>query len=393
MNTQKNRLPLFGDVRRVVPSRSQRAGARLDRGFTLVELLVVIAIIGILVALLLPAIQAARESARRAQCLSNLHNLALAALNYHDQKKHFPVDEDYSEYPAARVDLYTGTITYNAYQGAGDPERSARKLSGAGWIVEVLPQLEEQALYDQFKPYLDQQWYRFKLGLNDDVPELRAAIQVQPEVLLCPSAGEFRGPRNDQFPFSSTGDSGVENGPAFVAVTCYKGNSGDGGFEFQPPISPVDFWTHVGSANTNTPVNCYVSGDDCYGIFWRYTYRRGGVKMREITDGTSKTFLIGEASPEDGNSPAWSSDGDWATAGVQINWDWRTAGECLDGTGSPNPGLRSCWPLMRGFRSYHPGGVNFAMADGSVRFLSDNINHLTYRALSTKSWEDLISEN
>ncbi len=346
-------------------------------GFTLVELLVVIAIIGILVALLLPAIQAAREAARRSQCSNNLHNLALATLNYEQSKKHFPVDENFDgRYPVQKVDLATGART----GVTSDPLMAARKVSGAGWIVEVLPQLELQSLYDQFSPYLDKPWYILKQGLNANVPELRTALAIQPEVLMCPS-DQLRGPRDDQYPFSDP--SQAAGAPVLVTLTCYKGNSGDGAFEPSPAQQPLGFWTY------NPLINCY-EGVDCFGIFWRYTYYRGGVKLREITDGTSKTLLIGEASPEDGNSAAWSSDGDWAVAGVALNWDWKTAGECIDGTGANNPGLRSCWPLIRGFRSYHPGGVQFALVDGSVRFLSDSIAHDTFRALSTKSSGEVI---
>jgi prepilin-type processing-associated H-X9-DG protein len=339
--------------------------------------LVVIAIIGILVALLLPAVQAARESARRASCTNNVKNLALAAINYHDQFKHFPVDEDYSEFFPQDVDLRTGARP----TVASDPLRAARKLSGAGWIVEVLPQLEEQSLYDQFMPYLDKPWHALRQGLNANVTALRQAVASQPQVLMCPS-NEFRGPRQDQFPFSAA--SQVEGAPVLVAVTCYKGNAGDGAFEPSPAQQPRGFWTY------NPLINCYI-GTDCFGIFWRYTYYKGGVEIREITDGVSKTLLVGEASPEDGNSPAWSSDGDWAITGVALNWDWRTAGECLAGGGEANPGLRSCWPLMRGFRSSHPGGVNFSFADGSVQFLTDSIEHLVYRALSTKAGEETVA--
>ena len=99
-------------------------------GFTLVELLVVIAIIGILVALLLPAIQAAREAARRSSCTNNLKNLGLAVLNHHDAMKHFPVS--------------MGLATVDTVP-AGTTQPSV------GWTVNVLPQLEEQALFDQFK--------------------------------------------------------------------------------------------------------------------------------------------------------------------------------------------------------------------------------------------------
>jgi len=169
---------------------------RLHGAFTLVELLVVIAIIGVLVALLLPAIQAAREAARRMQCANNTKNLALAALNYHDANKHFPIDEDYRNDPPDIIDLNTGK-----WLASGEPDQFIDNgtLSGAGWIVLVLPQLEEQALYDQFKPYLDKKWYQVKQGLNKDDPALRAASATQPNVLLCPS-DLFPGPRSDQYP-------------------------------------------------------------------------------------------------------------------------------------------------------------------------------------------------
>src|SRR5262249_14804087 len=108
-------------------------------GFTLVELLVVIAIIGILVALLLPAIQAAREAARRSTCTNNLKNLGLAVLNHHDAQKHFPVSEGWSDPQSDEDNIALATKPPNG-----------RKLSGKGWILAILPQLEEQALYDRF---------------------------------------------------------------------------------------------------------------------------------------------------------------------------------------------------------------------------------------------------
>jgi len=360
------------------------------RGFTLVELLVVIAIIGILVALLLPAIQAAREAARRSNCASNLRNLALAAINHHDQRGHFPIDEDYYQTGATPVRIIDlprreedGWLSFrDAY--AELPEGGP---DGAGWIARVLPYLEEQALYDIFdrdNEGFGGRWPVLRTGLNWDNPQFRAALPTQPAVLMCPS-NEYAGPRQDQYPFTGGGDTHFVGGPALVATTCYKGNAGDGQFEFDPDNPPpAGFWTY------NPPFNCY-NGTDCVGIFWRTSYYKGGVKAQQITDGMSKTFLIGESSPEDGNSAAWSSDGDWAITSVQLNWDWRTAGECL-GPNGPSPGIRTCWPKIRGFRSYHPGGAHFAFADGSVTFISDDINHLLYRAMSTREGGETISD-
>ena len=108
----------------------------------------------------------------------------------------------------------------------------------------------------------------------------------------------------------------------------------------------------------------------------------GGVKFKEVLDGTSQTLMMGEASPEDGNSPAWSSDGDWAIAGVQLNLGlMRPLARPRRAVHVP----QSCCYQQRGFRGYHPGGVMFAMVDGSVRFISDNVDHKTvFRPLATK---------
>jgi prepilin-type N-terminal cleavage/methylation domain-containing protein/prepilin-type processing-associated H-X9-DG protein len=366
------------------------------KAFTLVELLVVIAIIGVLVALLLPAVQAAREAARRASCVNNLHNLALAVLNFNDAKAHLPVDEDYysggdstSSSPGV-FDFNTSNLSdpvNTQFNAVPDPIRAAKKVSGAGWIVEVLPQLEQQALYSQFQPYLDKPWMILRQGMNANVPALRIAIQTQPDILLCPS-DDLRGPRDDQYPFST--DKQVPGGPVPIAVTHYKGNSGDGAFEEMP--KDTSGAQPYGLITYNPVLSCY-NRVDCFGLFWRTTYWRGGVKLKEISDGTSNTLLIGEASPEDGNSPAWSSDGDWAITGIELNWDWRSSGFCVGANGNPTLDLQSCWSRMRGFRSKHPSGVNFAFADGNVRFLSDSMEHVVYRALSTRASAEVVPSN
>ncbi|MAT73237.1 MAG: hypothetical protein CMJ58_27445 [Planctomycetaceae bacterium] len=365
---------------------------RTARGFTLVELLVVIAIIGVLVALLLPAVQAAREAARRSQCVNNAKNIALAALNYEGVFKRFPVDEDYSQYSGVRCEqvgsnpLALGPAGGTALSrcpnipASEDRERQRQRLHGGGWIVHILPQLEAQALYDAFAVVLENErahWRARRTGFNLNEPALRTAIGTQPPVLVCPS-DEGGGLRDDQFPFSS---SDVQGQPVLVATTNYKGSAGDCGFESQPPHRDA-IW-HSG-------ITAYAA-EDGPGIFWRYSYLSGGTKLKQIADGASNTFLLGEASPEDGNSPAWSSDGDWATAGIQLNWQWQTDGACQDNSGNLNAGLGTCWPNMRGFRSKHPGGANFAFCDGSVEFITDSIDHLTYRALATKAGGEVAS--
>lgn len=344
-------------------------------GFTLVELLVVIAIIGVLVALLLPAVQSAREAARRSSCLNNVKNLALATISFHDQRGNFPIDEDY--YKGSGVqDVDIGDLTYE-WKNRSSFHLPDEGLDGGGWIVRVLPFMEEQPLYDQFdvpNHGINGDWNdRNRLGMNYTLdPAFRQAVETQPPVLVCAS-NEFGGLRQSQFPYSD-GSAVPHARDLTVATTCYKGNAGDGHFEFLPNFAPQP----PGLYTYDPLFQCY-TGDDCVGIFWRTTYIKGGVKMRQVTDGTSNTFLIGEASPVDGNSAAWSSDGDWAITAIELNWDPDASGACT------NSGARECWTQYRGFRSPHPGGANFANVDGSVVFVTDDVNPLVYRARSTRA--------
>ncbi|MEO0530085.1 MAG: DUF1559 domain-containing protein [Planctomycetota bacterium] len=320
--------------------------------------------------------QAAREAARRMQCVTNLKNLALATLNHHDTYGAFPVDEDYFDGTGVQdVDVGSLTFSWDARNSYPIPDEG---LDGGGWIVRVLPFIEEQALYDQFDipdQGVNGNWNGSPggLGMNATIDlQFREAVGQQPAVLNCPS-DEFAGPQaGTQFPYSS--GSQVPLGPQItVATTSYKGNAGDGVFENEP--QPRELWSY------DPRFSCY-TGDECVGVFWRTTYIRGGVKMSSITDGTSSTFLIGETSPVDNNSAAWSSDGDWAVTSIQINFDYQNDQDCIDGNGAVNPG--QCWGLMRGFRSFHPGGVNFAYCDGSVSFVNESVEHDVYRALSTR---------
>jgi type II secretory pathway pseudopilin PulG len=360
-------------------------GVRERIGFTVVEILVVIAIMGILLSLLLPAVQAAREAARRSSCANNLRNLSLAVLRFQDEWKHFPINEDYSDFVPRHCDEQTGQ-EQDYIDIQDDPWRTPdNKLDGGGWILRVLPQLEEQPLYDRLQIGMAGVW-QTQTGLNLDQPDFREAVATQPQVLVCPSE-EYTGPRNDQHPYNDFAE--VANRFWMVATTCYKGNAGDCAFETSddmPPFdSPPGFW----SGSPQYPKSSCYNSIDGFGILWRYSYFRGGVKMREVTDGTSKTLLIGEASSEANSSAAFSSDGDWAMTGVQLNFDWTVFEGCRDGSGSSNSGV--CWPIMRGFRSDHPWGVQFALVDGSVRFILDNIDHPTYRALSTRARSDIVS--
>src|SRR5436309_8156088 len=120
-----------------LPALSRSVMLRRNRAFTLVELLVVIAIIGVLVSLLLPAVSAAREAARRASCSNNLKNLGLAMMNYHDSQKKFPLGA-----------ICTGCPTSTSYSFRDAPPA----YWSTTWVISILPQLEQQNMFNLFNP-------------------------------------------------------------------------------------------------------------------------------------------------------------------------------------------------------------------------------------------------
>jgi prepilin-type N-terminal cleavage/methylation domain-containing protein len=213
------------------------------RGFTLVELLVVIAIIGILVALLLPAIQAAREAARRMSCQSNLHNLALAVLDYENAKKGLP--------PATTAQPNDGEAWNQIDSGPGNPSSIEHDFS---WIVRVLPQFEEQALADQFKKDANQKYDEPENDLiNAGNPQA-----AQPGSLLCPSDNA----RGRLYQSTINNSFGLIFGKANYAG-------------YVSPIHVVCMRTHPG-AFTNEPT-----------------------KLSWVTDGTSHTLMLSEVRTRD----------------------------------------------------------------------------------------------
>jgi prepilin-type N-terminal cleavage/methylation domain-containing protein len=331
-------------------TRLRPESERERKAFTLVELLVVIAIIGILVALLLPAIQAAREAARRAQCQSHLKNIGLALQNYHTAKKRFP----------------KGFVS----TGAGAIEAWA-------WSTYLLPYLEEQAIFDQLRPA--DEWITpvdanrtGKRNLADVLAAAKAGktselvpLQTPIPVFRCPS----------------------DNTPPLIPV----GNPPD------PPVTrtiDTETWErHFNGVHAPTgfqpSTSNYVASkgtidSGCDGALvggkWMINQPRcnntgvffgnSQISIKKITDGTSKTFAIGERDkfclaatwigvrnpfgPE-----MWSSNWALAHAYLKLNHPF---------TGSHE---NSC---TEAFSSAHPGGGFFAFCDGSVRFISDDIS-------------------
>jgi prepilin-type N-terminal cleavage/methylation domain-containing protein/prepilin-type processing-associated H-X9-DG protein len=295
-------LPLFRPVR------------RKPAGFTLVELLVVIAIIGILVALLLPAIQAAREVARKSQCSNNLKQIGLALLNYHDSKRHFPQG-------------YTGAIQYTA---ADDNEAPIDTRPGWSWATETLPYCEEQSLYSSLR-----------LDLPVEDPLNTKGITTVVTTYICPS------------------DQGIIGSPPLITVT-------DGLDTTLAPAAPSSYTAICGGDESET-------GDKTTGagIFFRNSH----VRLADITDGSSKTITVGEHACQNAQgiwagaingsmvlrgpqNPCPGTATDKATSFILSHTHLNNATSDTDG-GLDDPS------------SGHVGGSNFVFADGSVRFLID----------------------
>jgi prepilin-type processing-associated H-X9-DG protein len=319
-----------------------------------VELLVVIAIIGVLVALLLPAVQAAREAGRRMACANRMRQLALAALNHADAKKVFPTSV--SQWPEP-------------------PFSDTSNTSGRGWILATLPFMEQAAVYDRFAPF-----FKGRFDANGGLKTVRCwrgppaglALMATPmPMLACPSDADAGKTQTTAFQWETVP----------VTITSYKGVLG--ATKLSSSIWPDNYSDdYVDGAPSQNLIDCH-SRTGCKGIFYRNTYQEP-VRAKSITDGTSKTFMLGEGVwAFDWHAAAFYANGDWATCSVPPNvLDANALAWNRDGL----------WQNVQGFRSRHPGGLQFARADGSVQMVSEAIDMKTYIALSTRGKGDSVVE-
>ncbi|MFO0791265.1 MAG: DUF1559 domain-containing protein [Pirellulales bacterium] len=341
----------------------RRASTFKRRAFTLVELLVVIAIIGILVALLLPAVQAAREAARRMSCSNNIHNIGLACLNFHDTSKHLPVSNSQWAEDKDINGKWIGPTGGKLAISNGGPG-----YNGKGWIVDILPAMEETALSDAISQGLKSSPGDFQIqnptaGKGMGAGSFRKMLERQLSWLSCPSDASAV-PSASQWYWTF-------NGQVITATTSYKGVIGDSVVTSAGNGGPMDTpFPNLGS----TP-DCHNTAD-CPGLIWRANYVNP-VQFRKISDGTSKTFMVGESVvAQDYHSAAFFADGSWATCGNPLNFFILPEEE--------KNVKNNNWQAARGFKSLHPGGAHFVMADGSVHFVAESIDHTVYRGLSTR---------
>jgi prepilin-type N-terminal cleavage/methylation domain-containing protein len=323
-----------------------RSRASVRPAFTLVELLVVIAIIGVLVALLLPAVQAAREAARRSSCSNKLRQLAIGLHNHHDTRDKFPPGAQNNVFPQPNPAGNTTTF-----------------IAGTSWIVFTLPFIEQQPLYQQ---------YRFDLPYNNAA---NAAVgNVIVPTLYCPSGPD---------PKKYTDPNAVVTGNP---STHYYGVMGPSGAadNFQLVIGGVTYQYRNGDPNTN-------GSWSYHGILSHYRESTGSistnriVRMSDILDGTSNTLMLGEISV---NLPVLVP----GTTVTQTN-QYRTWIRGNSGGSGATKNVR--FPINStfyngsnnfndiSFGSQHPGGAQFALGDASVRFIPKTIDMLIYQGASS----------
>jgi prepilin-type N-terminal cleavage/methylation domain-containing protein len=331
-------------------------------GFTLVELLVVIAIIGVLVAMLLPAVQAAREAARRSQCVNNLKQFGLAIQNYVDSRKKLPAGAHWNDirFPPECDD----SINCKGPQCC---------LNGRGTIhMFLLPYMEQQALYAAFD---------FTRRTDEQVfPDGTPIGSRQVATFVCPS---------DIHPEGLADRTGATLSADLLATYKMTNYQASRGPTKQIPggMCNCPLWSTWNNAYPTVIEDYPDTGADLTqlttfgGPFTRVAYQ---VKLEQITDGLSNTIFMGEVRPacdkHAGEGWAWSHSGNGLISTIApINYD-----SCsMEKTARCN--CWDNWVSELGFKSAHVGGANFMFGDASVKFLSEAIDMGTYNRLGGKA--------
>lgn len=339
-------------------------------GFTLVELLVVIAIIGTLVGLLLPAIQAARESARRAECQNNLHNIGLALHNYASSKNSFP---------------------------PGDVRENNPSKTLYSWVTLIMPYLEEAAAYESTD---------WTIRLEDRAAEGDTAHHIFLDTFACPS--ELNQPV----------EIGIVNS-FYGARGNYVGNAGTGWYWAldKNPHEQIEAWETSGG--TNAPRDILEARGEPDGI---HMTSLGlfvlsdpnpiqGRRFGEITDGTSNTAAVSELRMVPGQDtrgamhfgpaalymhdhpPNVGARNEFTNRAIVDSTRWcdrlgpaKEIAPCVEADGE----WRGLWQHLA--RSYHPGGINLAMADGSTQYINNDIEVAIWHALATADGQELVGD-
>ena len=353
------------------------------RGFTLIELLVVIAIIAILIALLLPAVQQAREAARRTQCKNNLKQLGLACHNFHDTYNRFPCNGNagWLDIAGFNNNLITGINLGNS--------------PTFGNLVFILPYLEQANLYNKlvqsrgledhgcnlasattygnYKPVEGQPWYNTVDWTTS---------QTKMPMFECPSDPQVATTGRAFWLYNASCEAvgiiwfGAVDSQA-AGMTNYIGVGGNmNAIELTSSGTACPAHTNPERVDVNGDgVADFVNYKEMKGVFGS---ARKKVNMRDITDGSSNTLLYGES----------TGGKNWGYAWITINW----LPVFQMGSAAAQQGESSAGNGWANFNSWHTGGQQFCMADGSVRFISENIAIGTLRLLAAMQDSRVIGE-
>ena len=356
---------------------------RTRRGFTLIELLVVIAIIGVLIALLLPAVQAAREAARRSQCTNNLKQLGLAVHNYADQNKVLPMQ---TLFPTAQVESWGWSY---------------------GWGLGVLPFMEQTPLYNAFN---------FSLGIfgnangNTFQQGNNTVMNTKVGVFLCPSDATRIPPAN---PYAATHYVGNYGGPGQLASPgtngAFSGTIIPNAWYNDGNLGPIG-WEGIVDGTSNTALfserllgivgspSVLLSSSDAKRSIFNVT-----ATAPAGSGAAGATTLVSACKSLPSSTTSVRSNGNGYT--WFAGYPWHLAVNAYNHVGAPNSISCNLTSDQGGWLSFggplgsvppssnHPGGVNMAMADGSVRFIKDSVNLQTFWALGTRKGNEAISSD
>ncbi|MBT6496044.1 MAG: DUF1559 domain-containing protein [Planctomycetaceae bacterium] len=303
----------------------------LRRGFTLIELLVVIAIIAILIALLLPAVQQAREAARRSTCKNNLKQIGIAMHNYHDVHGQFPISPQF---------------VWEQDKGT--------------YFVQMLPFIDQAPLFESIDFSLSS-----TTSPTFDLQRLPNGEYVHSTiipVLVCPSETSQPkwGSRAKTNYHLSMGNQAM---PSSQGCTSYPGNNFGTGA------------TGHGNARDGATISGIISRGQ-----W-------SAKFRDITDGTSNTIAAGEIRPQCGDHSVngwFHSNATWMATTAPINYPINCYSQKQVDPSNQPCSRPNNWQTSQGYKSQHAGGAQFLMCDGAVRFLSENIDYITYQRLGDR---------